>query len=296
MHHFEDDLVMPLILPDHHIHTKASRCCHELYSLLDVAKRLQDLNYSYICVSDHIHYDEDDRYFEMHIANATRLIKDGLSVPIFIGGECTIVDLKGRIPNLRNSKGKLGYILLGDHYIPETRINMDDLNLAKDILKCLFQKDKHKLKEIINNNISIYIRGIERYKPQILVHPFSTLLRADFTHIDLIEGFEKVCEMCQNSGTAIELNNVQILDCLENPKPNIIESPDIPQKPEFYRALMKVALSYDIKFSVGSDAHLLKNVGEISAVRKLIEKLDINKEKILYLCDPEAKANQFILK
>ncbi len=272
-------------LPDHHIHSSYSRCNHETYDLLDIVRQLRTKEVPYYCVSDHIHWDDDDQYFPHHLEAAQKLMKTGLERPLFLGAEITIIDRNGNLPRQEQSAGKLSYFMAGDHYIPGTSITMDDLLGSKRILLELVQHQPNELREILGAVKQMYIGCVRNHKPRVLVHPYSTFLRCKFTHATLIEDWDAVCQACQETQTAIELNLSQIEMCLLHPAPPLCDHPDVPPLPEFYRALLRTVAKYDLLYSLGSDAHTLLDVGNVTQPWAIAQEFHLSPKKILNFVD-----------
>ena len=169
---------------------------------------------------------------------------------------------------------------------------MEDTDKGKEILYGCIQEESEMLDHIVDIVKSMYINVLEKHKPEILVHPFSTLMRCDFTHKSLLDIFDSVCEVCQETGTSIEINKSQIDDSVINPAPVLIDHPDVPPKDVFYDQMIKISQKYDITYSLGSDAHRLRDVGDIKPCVEIIRDYQINPKKVLNLVE-EGK-NPFI--
>ncbi len=279
--------------PDHHVHSKYSRCNHEDYDLTQIVAHLKKRGAPYYCVSDHIHWDDDDQYFPHHLKAAQSLVKKGLDRPLFLGAEMTIIDAEGHLPRLAQSAGKLNYFMAGDHYIPGTEITMDDLLGSKRILLALVKDSPSDLQDIFATMKRMYLGCIHGCKPQVLVHPYSTFLRCDFTHAALLEDWEVVCEACQETQTAVELNLSQIEMCLVHPAPPLCEHPDIPTLPKFYENLLRILAKHDLPYSLGSDAHTLPDVGNVTLPWEIVQKFHLSPAKCLNFLDHPSEIHAF---
>lgn len=279
---------MEFSFPDHHIHTQYSRCCHEKYDLGTIVDKLFSMNFPYFCVSDHIHWkEEDDWYFPEHVKKATKLIQAGLEYPIFLGSEITILDLKGTLPNQNNSKDHVNYIIMGDHFIPTTNITMDDISGSKKILKKMIEKDEFEVNDLIIKIRDMYINAIKLNKPNVLVHPFSTLIRCGFTHHKLLDIFDSICETCQDCQTALELNRAELNRAyLENQKP-VSNNDNLINLNEFYDLLIATMKKYDVKISFGSDAHQVVDIGDLSLAIQTFERFNFPKNRVLNFLNDE---------
>lgn len=279
---------MEFPFPDHHIHTRYSRCCHENYDLGNVVHRLSSLNFPYYCVSDHIHWkDDDDWYFPEHVKKAIEIIHSGLQNPIFLGSEITILDLKGTLPNQNKSKDQVNYILIGDHFIPTTKITMDDISGSKKALKNMIENHEFAIKDLLKKVLDMYINAVRLNKPNVLVHPFSTLLRCGFTHIKLLDIFETVCEVCQECQTALEFNRAELNRAyIEKQKP-LVETETFLEVSQFYDLIINIIKKFDIKISFGSDAHQLVDIGNLSIAIQTFNRFNFSRDRVLNFLEDE---------
>ncbi len=280
-------------LPDHHIHSKYSRCNHETYDLFDIVTQLRNRDAPYYCVSDHIHWDEDDAYFPQHLKVAQTLLQNGLDRPLFLGAEMTIIDTEGHLPLHTQSAGKLSYFMAGDHYIPGTNITMDDLLGSKRHLLGYMNNQPDKIQEIIATVKQMYLGCVRNYKPHVLVHPYSTFVRCDFTHTALLEDWDAVCQVCQETQTAVELNLPEIEMCLIHQSPPLCDHPDVPPLSEFYETLLRTISKYDVPYSLGSDAHTMANIGNVNRPWEIAQKYHLSPAKLLNFMDNAANIQPY---
>ncbi|HMF30545.1 MAG TPA: hypothetical protein VKK79_03985 [Candidatus Lokiarchaeia archaeon] len=280
-------------VPDHHIHTWYSRCCPDIYDLRGILMQLGPQNVPYYCVSDHVHWDDDDAYFSHHLDVARELVAEGLDRPLFLGAELTMTDIHGRLPHLSVAHNHLSYCLVGDHYIPGTKISMDDIKGSQAILQSLLSQPE--LSELFETVTQMYVECVDQNHPQILAHPFSTFLRCQFPHFALLERFEVVCEACQGAGTAIEINNSEIQRHVLHPKPPICNHPDLLEAPEFYRRLIGILKNYDVLFSVGSDAHRFTEIGHIDDAMVEVARAGLPAKRMLNFLDHPEKVHPFAI-
>lgn len=269
-------------LHDNHVHTRYSSCCHEQYDLRDIARIHEDKGFSYTCVSDHIHLATDGAFLTEHARIRDELVAGGFTLPIFLGIEASIVDFEGHLP-LDGLVETPDYVLCSDHWIGSTGITMDDLPGSARIVKELHDRDPGKLRSLYKNVASMYINAISSNNVDILAHPFDTFMRIENFDKQLLDFFGMVCEICQERGVAIEINNKTIerqLDLFKNAKP--LHEDCLPSE-DFYTRLMKIPLKYDILFSTGSDAHVVQDIGMLDNAAKFIERLKIPQRKIYSL-------------
>ncbi|HME51176.1 MAG TPA: hypothetical protein VKM55_03080 [Candidatus Lokiarchaeia archaeon] len=279
-HRDGDSLVM--LLHDNHVHTKYSACCHEHYDLREIARIHESKGFSYTCVSDHVHSDTDGAFLTEHARARQDLTADGFALPIFLGIEASIVNFDGHLP-LDSVAGTPDYIMCSDHWIPSTRITMDDLPGSARIVKEMHDNDPGQLRILYENVASMYVNAMSSNKIDILAHPFDTFMRIGNFDGQLLDYFGVVCEICQEKGVAVEINNKTVerqFDLFTNNEP--LHDDCLPPA-EFYMRLMKIPLDYDVAFSTGSDAHVVRDIGVLDHAANFIEQLKIPEQKIFSL-------------
>jgi histidinol phosphatase-like PHP family hydrolase len=261
----------PKYLPDHHLHSRYSRCSTGHHTLFDIIDELRQQQKPYYCVSDHIHYDFDDVYFPQHLAAAEQYLHQKPDRPLFLGAEITIIDISGTIAQTKASTGYLQYFMVGEHLIPGTAITMDDLTQAHRLLSRWQRNSSAQIHELLNTVENMYLGCLKRYQPQVLVHPFATFTRSGYIHTRMLEIFEQICEICAKKHIAIELNKSQIRECVTNPEPTIMDGAENLTRPEFYHAMVELIKHHNVPYSFGSDGHLLKTMGDISPCYKIAQ-------------------------
>ena len=269
-------------LHDNHVHTKYSACCHENYDLRKIARVHEEKGFAYACVSDHVHSDTDGDFMTEHARVRNDLIAGGFPLPIFLGIEASIVDIEGHLP-LDSVAGTPDFVMCSDHWIPTTRITMDDLTGSARIVKDMHDRDPRKLRALYGDVASMYVNAMSCNKIDILAHPFDTFMRIGNFDKQLLEVFGTVCEACQANGVAIEINNKAVerqFELLTNIEP--LHDDCLPAA-EFYTRLMEIPLNYDVLFSTGSDAHVVLDIGVLDHAAQFIERMHIPERKIFSL-------------
>jgi histidinol phosphatase-like PHP family hydrolase len=267
---------------DHHVHTRYSACCHERYDLREIARAHARLGFSYSCVSDHVHTSTDGAFVTEHQRVRNDLVAGGYAIPIFIGIEASIVDVDGHLV-LDSVDGKPDYVLCSDHWIADTGVTMDNLERSAKLVKTLHESKPQALKNMYNDVATMYVNAITRNPVDILAHPFDTFMRIANFDQHLLDVFGRVCEACQEKGVAIEINNQAVKRQME--LFSLVETlhADCLGAPEFYTRLFKTAMEYEVQFSTGSDAHVVKEIGDLTRSRQFIEQLGIPQGRIFSL-------------
>jgi histidinol phosphatase-like PHP family hydrolase len=271
---------------DHHVHTRYSACCHERYTLREIARTHDKLGFPYSCVSDHVHSGADGAFVAEHQRVRNDLAAGGFKKPIFIGIEASIMDFEGHLA-LDSVNGKLDYVLCSDHWIGDSGITMDDLQRSAGLVKAMHEKDPQGLKRLYGDVANMYANAITRNEVDILAHPFDTFMRIANFDQHLLDVFGCVCEACQGTSVAIEINNQSVKRQLDLFSRAEQLHADCLPAPEFYTRLFKIAVGYDVQFSTGSDAHVVKEIGDLNRSRQFIEQLGIPERRIFSLRDSQ---------
>jgi histidinol phosphatase-like PHP family hydrolase len=266
-------------LHDTHVHTRYSACCHENYDLRKIARIHEVKGFSYACVSDHVHDDNDGAFMTEHARVRNDLLAGGFPLPIFIGIEASIVDIEGHLP-LSSVARTPDYIMCSYHWIPATKITMDDLPSSARIVKAMHDHDPSGLRALYVDVASMYVNAMACNKIDILAHPFDTFMRIENFDQQLLDVFGTVCEACQAHGVAIEINNKAVERQLELFTHNEPLHDDCLPAAEFYTRLMKIPLDYDVQFSTGSDAHVVHDIGVLDHAASFMESLNIPERKL----------------
>lgn len=269
---------------DHHVHTRYSACCHERYTLREIARAHDQLGFPYTCVSDHVHGEADGAFMAEHQRVRGDLAAVGYQKPIYIGIEASIVDLEGHF-QLDGVNATPDYVLCSDHWIGETGITMDDLQGSAKLVKSMHDKDPQGLKALYGNVANIYVNAITRNKVDILAHPFDTFMRIANFDQQLLDVFGRACEACQERRVAIEINNQSVkrlVDLFSRVTP--IHEDCMPAR-DFYTRLFKIAMNFDVQFSTGSDAHVVHEIGDLNHSCRFIDQLGIPQRRIFSIGD-----------
>lgn len=273
---------MPILPGDHHVHTRHSLCVHETYELETIVATHERLGFAHACVTDHVHRDGEGGFVADHVARRDALRRGGSTFPVYIGLELSLVDLDGRVATVAPGPALDGPLLFADHWIPGTTITMDDLPGSSARLKAMHGDDPGALATLYRDVAAMYVKAMERDPGlAVLAHPFDTFLRAGNFDGRLLDTFEAVCDACQQHRVAIELNE-KALERYHDTYKNLAPlHEDCMQSGAFYDALLRVACKFDVLFSVGSDAHVTRDIGKIDRARASMASLGIGPARLL---------------
>ncbi|KEH92460.1 PHP domain-containing protein [Clostridium massiliodielmoense] len=246
------------ILEDYHTHTKFSHGVGTIEENVEFAirKKLKT-----IAITDHgpafwdygINISDFDKMKEK--VNFLRE-KYKRKIDILLGMEANIIDKHGSLDIDEKILNHIDILLVGFHF------DISYKNFLKDIRKNINKRDNIKnyvskeiMSEIEFTNTQAMVETIKSYNVDIITH-----INDKFS-VDVLE----VAKACSRYKTAIEINNFH-------------RNPSI-------KDISKILDVKDIKFSVGSDAHRPKDVGNFNiALKKMksckLEDKIINKIKL----------------
>ncbi len=255
---------------DFHVHTHYSGCCKEDYGVLEAWDQAKTNDFDGIGISDHCNYRAYNAGFIFDQKNLVE--KNGLSENVKIGLEITIVDPKGRLGVHPKYLQALDFHIISEH-----------LHIAK--LFSPFYRVKHKIKrwyadpknyqnklrKFHANHRALYLNGIHQHPRSILAHVFRFTRGRQIFDPVLLELGEDICEAAQTSEVAIEVHSGFLKAALADPSPHR----------EFVLSFFRICQKYDLYYSLGSDAHNLRNVANFEDLPNALAILGVPTKRII---------------
>jgi histidinol phosphatase-like PHP family hydrolase len=235
-------------------------------------------------VTDHVHANGDDEFLSLHVAEREALRDEGCEIPVFIGIEASIVDIDGHFPEMVSGV-QPELVLAGEHWIPGTRITMDDMAGSAAIIAEMNRDNRAGLESIYAAVAGMYGHAMARNHIDVLVHPFDTVVRIGDFDLAIIDLFSEVCDACVAHGVAVEINNKAVQRYIDRSPAVMPVHDDCIDSAAFYRELYSIALDRGVQFSFASDAHVVQDIGDITSAERFARSLGISTSRILRL-DP----------
>ncbi len=263
---------------DHHTHNGFSRCVKEPYTIDQaIASGLARGTITSLGVTNHVHFNSPDqahlRSSRVHVDdfNARHDCKDGIFA--LLGVEVDIDHPSGRFVLSKESVDLVDYIIGGPHNQPHRSLAFPDI-------------EDEEIDEYFNSLASILVNGLGRNPIDIWVHPFLQEIEigGDYFEDKVFSILPDVLQVLKDKGIAMEINTTFHRDKLDTVK---IWRPGDSGDPwlrviSMITKVYKKALEYgSIKFSFGSDAHHVDNVGDIGSGLVVARFLGIPKARIL---------------
>ncbi|MBI4830049.1 MAG: hypothetical protein HY801_00525 [Candidatus Lindowbacteria bacterium] len=202
------------------------------------------------------------------------------SIPrVLIGAEVDINTIEGDLSITSEQAARIDFVMAGIHWPPTLPPHIDYIDL-KDPGRlvetyCSYNSvraEDFSVKRLIADMFTSMIRAVERNPCiNILAHPagFATRLGPYCAEIDASGWFEKLAAALTVHAVAYELNSTTLRKY----------SPDVLAK--FVKPLVRTCARAGATFAIGSDAHRLKEVGDLGSSLRLKEELQIPDERIV---------------
>lgn len=175
--------------------------------------------------------------------------KYGRELKIYQGIEADIIGLDGTIDLEERELKQMEIVLVGYHSFARAKSFYD---WRKIFINSFLSVIKNPSEETIKRNTATIINAIKRYPIDIICH-INHLFKVDC---------KEVAKACADYGTYIELNAKHL---------NLTD--------EMFDSMLKTKAD----FIVNSDAHHYSKIGEFEVIEKLIEKHNLNRERIVNL-------------
>jgi HisJ family histidinol phosphate phosphatase len=251
--------MLPLF-SDYHIHTVYSGHAEALMTVRSVIERADSLGLKSIALTEHAFYDLMSRSNLEQISREIAAVDT--NVIVYHGME-TDPDYSspGRLIFEDFNRGELKPVLVGTHAVPGLSVGWSS---GKDFTLT----EKNKI-------YSEWFRQMEAMVANPLVdvmaHP-GRLLAASSVVTEfsgqVLSDFERLFIGDRQYGVAMEVNE-NMLGRLSNERLR-----------ESYKDVIALALSIGLKISLGSDAHSLDAIGNLSGCRRLVEEMSIKLEDL----------------
>ncbi len=234
---------------DYHTHTTYS---HGKGTVLENAFAAKDVGLKEIAISDHGFSHPAFGLTKKKLPNIRRDCDNATletGIKVMLGIESNIIGIDGTVDLKPDLYDYFDVFLAGIHKLVMFKFGTW-FSLGLPDLFCSTLKIKNVSKSLVKANTKAFINVVKKNPVDIITH----LNFCCFA--DVVE----VAKVCADYGTFIELNA---------------------KKDHLTVEQLEQMLKTDVKFIIGSDAHSSNRVGEISRVEKLLNKIDIPKERIV---------------
>ncbi|MCW3488616.1 PHP domain-containing protein [Dethiobacter alkaliphilus] len=239
------------VIADYHTHTRYS---HGKGSIEDNVEAAVKRGLSTLAIADHgpghffIGIGGVQAFFRMQKEVAS-LRRKYPKLEILLGVEANIVDTDGTIDVPTVMLRELGILLVGYHKLVKVKSFDGFKQMAQNFLAGWTGSSSSRLRQI---NTDAIVAAVKRYPIDIITHPG---LQVDIDTVALARA-------CHQQNTFLEINS---------------------SYGEELDPFIKAAMPTGVRFVINSDAHEPGRVGDFAAAYKLVERLNIPRERIVNL-------------
>jgi histidinol phosphatase-like PHP family hydrolase len=285
---------------DFHIHTKYSSCSakHGPYDLIQAFNVVKAHGFEGMGVSDHCNYVGYTKPATFLEEQRQLIDSHNLKDSLLLGLEISIINKKGDLGINPEYLKKVDYYIISEH-CHLNRLFSDFYHLDRKFVKWVQEGNEPKIKKTVDFLTELMINGINNNPYSILAHIWRFTRGRSFYSQSTIEKTEMILDALQNKNVAMELHasilgtlllsNEENDDAFNKIKKTV--SPSLHDQllsPRVYmEEIMKIAKKHDLYYSIGSDAHQLKNIGQFgpistaSRLKELLNKIGIKESKII---------------
>lgn len=238
---------------DFHVHTRYSACARYEMRLPEIVKVCEQVGISYLGITDHIDLATDKGILQYVKEEISALHTD---VRVYLGCEVEIVDV---------GKHALGH----DGASARVEYGLDFVAVAANHFHSpeVAQPEDMSLRGIARHFLEMFRYACTLEFVDIIVHPLVVYPRtfdpACLTFLEDSELMEAI-RLAKENHIAMEIS------------PRVLMSHQIDFSMRFYRLCKHAGL----RFSIGSDAHSLSNVGNGRILEPIVRSLDLTDEDI----------------
>lgn len=269
---------------DFHIHTKYSLCSRRKgrYSYPDVAKKILSLGLDGFGTSDHSHYCfENNSFLKKQKKQQSKLHLEETGL---VGLEITIQNQKGDLGVHPKYLDLVDYKIISEHVhksLPFSKFHGTKRKVRKWINKD-YDFYLPKIKRIINDSTTLKVNAINRNPRSILAHVFNFPVGLRIVPAILYERLDDVLEAMQTAEVALELHHSHMYGYnLSNQDADAWKAAGDSNIREFIRHLFRRAKDYSLHYSLGSDAHRLRDIFPKQKWQSFLEQVDISESQLI---------------
>lgn len=245
-----------LPLRDYHLHTHLSWCGQESNTPSNIILKLSRLGYDSIGLSDHLHPGTDPEIFT---ATRQAVQKIGSPLPVLVGCEADVTAID-RTTLPPNATGLFDYIILSPNHH-----HLDWVAFPEEA-----KKDP---KAAADYTLKTHLTAVSHPAANILGHPFAFSWSRE-------ENVEPVLEHITTDKIAELIRVARENEVALEVSPATIRSESLRG---FMSQVCLLACENGVRLSLGSDAHWIEDVGNVTMVLDFLAELKVDPENILDL-------------
>ena len=235
---------------EYHVHSVYSRNNHGKSTIEEIVQEARSKKLKTISITDHgpghLMYGIKRKLIPVQREEIDRLKEKYDDIEILMGVEANVIGYNGEIDIREEEKKYFDFINLGFH--DGVRFVDKKSFYNYHVLKRMSWMGQSVREKMIDLNTNTMVKALENNDIFIITHP------GDKIDVDI----EKIAQTCEKTNTVMEINN-------HHPHLSVEE--------------IKISSHYNVKFSLGSDAHHRKNIANVNdSIKRVIESgLDISR-------------------
>lgn len=262
---------------DYHCHNGYSRCVKRPWNILDGWKTAKSKGIKRLGITNHVHFNSPTQDYLFQLRERINEIDDP---NLLLGVELDIDSPEGKNVLNKQTFEILDYVIGAPHNQP-TGFLLNEYVEEEDI-RCYFSD----LRDVL-------ISSLKTIPLTVWVHPFLQevgQLKGKYWKEYLNPIYLECLDICAKKGIAIELTPQYFGVYKVNQ--SFVWSPELKINKDQFNIVSEIysiaAKNPEIKFSIGSDAHDINDVGEIQIPQFFIKKENISDKRVIEI---ERKAN-----
>ncbi|MBD3186421.1 PHP domain-containing protein [Candidatus Bathyarchaeota archaeon] len=285
-------------ISDYHVHTRQSGCCKEEYGIVDAAKVAASRGIRFLGITDH-DVPFKNGYLPRHRKIVDTLDIDGITV--HLGLEASIRNARGKIQVSSSNLSLLDFLSISEHVHIMPRWTLMRRG-RKHLIESWWNDptSQYQLEKFYTRHARMTQRAIERYQPDILAHPWRFPWHAGFLDKATIVAYQDTLEAAAKNGTCIEISKsamALVLSALEGqgshyetfldqekfPRWKGKMEHEVMEPVAFFTVFFKICQQKNIKFTLGSDAHRMEDIGRYPPLDRVLGAIGIQQNAIKHV-------------
>ncbi len=264
------------------MHTKYSGCCKEDYGVFEVGESSEKRGLAGVGISDHSNYPRQNvKFLEIQ---RQEIITFGMQARMRLGLEVTILDRKGHLGVNPKVLNRLDFIILAEH-LHIAKIFSEFYHIKDKAVKWRDAGNVEQLRDLGMKTQELTCAGLKSSPPHaILAHPWRFFLSRKIYEPVLLELTPRLCEIAQERGVALEMPGGHLKAWGNRTQ----------QRPlyEFIRSFWRIVGGYDLRISLGSDAHRIADLGAFPDITPAFNDFGLSPKRLLGLDDVPFKESR----
>jgi len=266
-----------------------SACCKEDYGIPEAWQVAQARGITALGISDH------DVPFKNGFLKKHYKITSGLE-NVFLGLETSIRSESGKIMVSKRNLALLDYLMVSEHIHIMSSWTL--LRKGRKYLEKWWTNPEmqYKVEKFYKKHARMTLNALKKYKPDILAHPWRFPWHRAFFDNATLEVYEPVLQIAQKYGVHVEISRAIMSIVDEELQGNLKSKIDysgiktwdgeyhheVMQPVEFLKQYFRTCKELGVKFTLGSDAHRIEDIGKFPKIEVFMKHFNISEKDIIF--------------